>query len=168
MGPEKDIPRAGKMVTFSEDYCFVCGRRNPIGLKLEFDLDKENRRATNVVSFSVEHQGWDGVVHGGIIAAVLDDVMAYAIMTTGNMGITTRMSIAYRKPIGVGEEIHLEGEVVKLTARTAVARGIAYTMNGSERVLKAEAEGTYYLDRPKGDDREWANRKPEDRKRTDR
>jgi uncharacterized protein (TIGR00369 family) len=155
MSDRDAIPRKGEKVTFREDSCFVCGKLNPIGFHLAFDLDEENRRATSRVVFKDEHQGWDGIVHGGLLGSVLDDVMAYAIMTTGRMGITTRLCVTYRKPVMVGETLHLEGSVEKLTKRLAIARGVGYTLpeagkGEEERSIRVVAEGTYYLDSPKG------------------
>ena len=157
MGDSESIPRSGKKVTFRDEGCFVCGKSNPIGLHLSFELDREGKRATSSVTFKPEHEGWDGVVHGGLLASVLDDVMAYAIMTTGKLGITTRMSITYRKPVLVGEVLHLEGVIVSMTSRTAIAKGIGYTIDeeqGEGRIVKVEAEGTFYLDKPEGVDQE--------------
>lgn len=155
MGDTADIPRTGARVTFQDEYCFVCGKLNPIGLKLRFEYDRENRRATAEVTFGPEHQGWDGVVHGGILASVLDDVMAHSILTTDNLAITTEISVIYRKPVRVGETLHLEGTVDLLKSRTAVARAVAYVVRGhgdDAREVRVEAEGTYYLDKPRGAD----------------
>jgi acyl-coenzyme A thioesterase PaaI-like protein len=152
MNTSRDRPRLGARVALQDDACFVCGPSNPIGLHLEFERDIENRRATSRVTFAKEHQGWDGVVHGGILAAVLDDVMAYAIMTTDNLPITTRISVMYRKPVRVGETMALEGIVVEIRPRVAQARGIIYPADGGEGArqdIRCEAEGIYYLDAPK-------------------
>lgn len=146
-----DIPRSGQKVEWRDDSCFVCGPNNPIGLHMKFDFDRENRRATSQYTFGPEHQGWDRVVHGGIIASVLDDVMAYAIMTTDNLAITTRIAVTYRKEVKVGEPVYLEGWVDKMTSRVAKTSGILYTLEDGEKVIKAEGEGTYFLDRPEED-----------------
>jgi uncharacterized protein (TIGR00369 family) len=155
MSSADEIPREGGKVTFQDNSCFVCGDRNPIGLHLKFKLDRENHRASSSVKFTPEHQGWDGVVHGGLLASVLDDVMAYAIMTTDNLAITTKMTTKYRQAVSVGETLHLEGEVVKLTRRLGSTRAVAYVLDNddpSRRIIKVEAEGTYYLDHPLGGD----------------
>lgn len=141
----------GERVTLRDNACFVCGPANPIGLHLSFDRDSENRQATSCVTFGNEHQGWDGVVHGGILAAVLDDVMAHAIMATGRLPITTRMNVMYRKPVRVGETMILEGKVLELRPRVARARGIVYPAGAGEEArenILCEAEGTFYLDAP--------------------
>ncbi len=154
LSAKENLPRTGSKVKWQDNGCFVCGPENPIGLRLEFELDRKNLRATSRVTFKPEHQGWDGVVHGGIIAAVLDDVMAYAIMTTDNLAITTRLSLTYRKPVLVGEIMYLEGVIVKLGTRTAVTHGVLFSLvndgNGEKRMVKCKSEGTYFLDHPMG------------------
>jgi acyl-coenzyme A thioesterase PaaI-like protein len=143
-----DVPKSGQKVKWCDDGCFVCGTRNPIGLHLKFDLDRENHRAKTSFVFRTEHQGWDRVVHGGIIAAVLDDVMAYAIMTTNNLAITTRLALTYRKEVKVGETVFLEGWIEKLTSRAAKTKGILYVLDNGNKLVKSECEATYFLDRP--------------------
>jgi len=153
MDDERGIPTEGNRVTFQDDHCFVCGKENPIGLHLKFELDRENHKAGSSVIFTKDHQGWDGVVHGGLLSSVMDDVMAYAVMTTDNLAVTTHMSVTFRKPVLVGEKLYLEGEVVKLTRRTAVTRAVAYVHDDASddgRIVMVEAEGTYFLDKPRG------------------
>ncbi|HDS30848.1 MAG TPA: PaaI family thioesterase [Firmicutes bacterium] len=151
MKDRENIPREGNKVSFRDDGCFVCGPNNPIGLKLKFEYDRDNKRATSKVTFRKEHQGWDGVVHGGLLAAVLDDVMAHSVLCTDNLAITTRFNIIYRSPVGTGETVYLEGQVVEMKSRLAKVTGVAYTLNGEKdgrREIKCEAEAYYYLDSP--------------------
>lgn len=148
MTDERKIIRTGKMVRSQEHGCFVCGQLNEIGLKLQFDYDFENNTATATIIFGNNHQGWDNVVHGGILAAALDDAMAHSIYTTDNLGITTRMNLTYRKPVKVGEKISLEGRVVRMSSKLADASAIAFSIDETtgERIIRCEATGTYYLD----------------------
>ncbi len=81
--------------------CFLCGRQNPIGLKLEFYEDSEAEQVRVEFSVPEEYQGYPGVVHGGIVAAVLDEVSGRAIMLRGSdedMFATLRLTIRYRRP----------------------------------------------------------------------
>ena len=66
--------------------CFVCGKDNPIGLKLRFDWDGKTARAE--FTPTELYQGWQGVVHGGIIAVMLDEVAAWAIGSLKPVNIT--------------------------------------------------------------------------------
>ena len=149
MSKPNEVPEEGNRVKFRDKGCFVCGKSNPVGLHLEFKYDPDKKRASSRTRFKDEHQGWDGVVHGGILASVLDDAMAHAILTTSNLAITTHMSITYRDAVLVGEEVLLEGIVTELRPRVAKAHGIVYAPieeGSDEMVIKCEAEGTYFLD----------------------
>ena len=107
MSVKEGVPTEGSKVSWRENNCFVCGPTNPIGLHVEFEIDREKNTSRAEIIFKSEHQGWDGVVHGGLLAAVLDDTMAYAVMTTDHLGITTSIGLKYRKPVKVGETLHL-------------------------------------------------------------
>lgn len=148
MRQSKFSPEEGRRVSFREKACFVCGIQNPSGLKLEFEYDEAYHKATARYTFSDSHQGWDGVVHGGILAAVLDDAMAHAILTYDKMGITTRITVTYRDAVMVGEMIQIEGIVLEVRNRIARAEAVMFSVScdESERIMKCKAEGIYYLD----------------------
>ena len=63
------------------DMCFVCGPKNPVGLKVSFNWDGKVARAEFTPNRS--HQGWSGVVHGGIISCLLDEAMSWAALFDG-------------------------------------------------------------------------------------
>jgi acyl-coenzyme A thioesterase PaaI-like protein len=152
MSKTNEVPEEGCRVKFRDKGCFVCGKANPIGLHLEFMYDAGNSRATSKITFKEEHEGWDGIVHGGLLASVLDDAMAHAILTTNNLAITTHMSVTYREAVMVGEEVLIEGNVTEIRPRVAKAKGVIYApvAEGSdEMVIKCESEGTYFLDAPR-------------------
>jgi len=81
--------------------CFVCGLQNPVGLKMAFYNDPETGRVQADLIVPDEYQGYPGVVHGGIVAAILDEVSGRAVMMGGsdeNLMATLKMSIRYRRP----------------------------------------------------------------------
>lgn len=81
--------------------CFICGLQNPVGLKLAFYEDAEAGQVQAEFTVPDEYQGYPGVVHGGIVAAVLDEVAGRAIMMGGsdeNLMATLRLTIRYRRP----------------------------------------------------------------------
>lgn len=143
-----EIVRKGNLVSFENDSCFVCGENNPIGLHLHFYYDRDTRSASSSVTFKPEHVGWDDVVHGGILASVLDDVMAHSLFTLDFLGITTRINVTYREAVRVGELVYLEGTVGRIGSRTGDVSGSIYAVGETgEKIIKCEAEGTYFLDR---------------------
>ena len=140
------VPKSGKIVSFKGDSCFVCGKSNTIGLHLDFEYDSENITAKSSVVFGEEHQGWDDVIHGGILTAALDDVMAHSLFTTGNMAITTNIEVKFLKAVKVGERCLIEGRAVKIGRKMANVEGVLYVEDDGDRVIKCESKGTYYLD----------------------
>ena len=70
--------------------CFACGSKNPIGLKLKFSLDDNNVMRTQFTPQKV-HQGYKNVVHGGIIALILDEVMVNLLWKLGRPVVSAQM-----------------------------------------------------------------------------
>jgi hypothetical protein len=62
-----------KLSVREDDYCFVCGARNPVGLKLDFRV--VDGRVETVFVPAPEHQGFAGIIHGGLVGLVLDEAM---------------------------------------------------------------------------------------------
>jgi uncharacterized protein (TIGR00369 family) len=92
-------------------YCFVCGPDNPEGLKATFDCAEG--RATARYFAREEHQGYAGISHGGILAALLDEAMVYAAATLGRWVATAEMTVRYLKPAPTGEWLQVRAEVVQ-------------------------------------------------------
>jgi uncharacterized protein (TIGR00369 family) len=119
-------------------HCFVCGRENPFGLKLEF---YETEPGEVVVEYTVpeEFQGYPGVVHGGIVAALLDEVTGRAHMggDPPRFMFTARLNVRYHKNVPIGQPLRIVGHANKSRGRTALATGQIY---GSGGELLAEAE----------------------------
>jgi acyl-coenzyme A thioesterase PaaI-like protein len=105
------IPRVELDTDLSEGLCFGCGRNNPIGLKLKFIKDGDTCRA----EFKPEkvHQGWPGVVHGGILACMLDEAMSYAAHFEGFTCLTASMHIRLRQPVRVEESLVITAAVIR-------------------------------------------------------
>jgi len=117
--------------------CFVCGKENDIGLKLEIKSDKTLKKAWAVTKIDKKFCGWNGIVHGGIISTVLDEIMAYAAFTVYESGVTGEITVRFRKPIPVESEILVEGFVESVKGRVCYAKG-KITLNGE---VMAESTG---------------------------
>ena len=119
-------------------HCFVCGVANPLGLKLRFyQTGAEEVSAEYTVT--EDYQGYPGVVHGGIVAAMLDETAGRAHMG-GNpprFMFTARLNIRYRKNVPVGVKLRLVGKAGARKSRTATATSAIYSPDGD---LLAEAE----------------------------
>ncbi|MEW5865996.1 MAG: PaaI family thioesterase [Bacillota bacterium] len=121
--------------------CFACGPHNPIGLKLEFELDADGR---SVATFTPreEFQGFAGVLHGGVVCALMDEAMAWALILRGMMPVTLSLSAKFRRPVRIGEEVAVSGEIVRNGLKKHVLRSEVRDKNGD---LAAEAEGTFLV-----------------------
>lgn len=104
-------------------HCFVCGVANPAGLCLHFyDNDVDEVQTRFIIQPA--HQGFPGVVHGGITAAILDEVGG-RVMTIGNparLGMTAKLAVRYRQPVPLGEPLLAVGCLVRARGRLLEAR----------------------------------------------
>jgi acyl-coenzyme A thioesterase PaaI-like protein len=119
-------------------HCFVCGRENAYGLKLTF---YETAPGEVIVNYTVpEHfQGYPGVVHGGIVAAMLDEVTGRVHMGSDppRFMFTAKLNIRYRKNVPVGQPLRIIGHAGKSKGRMAIATAEIF---GQDDELLAEAE----------------------------
>lgn len=99
-------------------FCFICGDRNPVGLKTRPKVDKARHSAECALVIPPEFQGWDGVVHGGIVSALLDEVAAYAAMAIAKPVVTAELTVRYLKPVPVGREVVARAEVREQVRRS--------------------------------------------------
>ncbi len=115
--------------------CFVCGMQNPIGLKIIFEGDGKCVWASFIAK--EEHQGYPGVLHGGITFALLDEVIGRAAMELDDSSpwmMTARANMRYRQPVPVGEELTLVGEITRVRSRAVEGRGELRLRDGSVAV----------------------------------
>ncbi len=112
--------------------CFVCGEKNPIGLKLRISTDAERGESTADVNFREDFQGWSKIVHGGLLAAVLDEVMIYAAVAKGLKCVTGEMTVRYVKPASTGVAYTLKGRFVEEKGRIVLAESVLLDSDGQE------------------------------------
>jgi acyl-coenzyme A thioesterase PaaI-like protein len=117
--------------------CFACGQANPVGLRIRFAL--EDGRVTAQFTANENHVGYENTVHGGIIYAALDDVMANVLYLQGIKAHTARCEIRYRRPLEVGHAINLSGWIESERRRLYVLKGEARLAEGDDLVADAEA-----------------------------
>lgn len=91
--------------------CFGCGKNNPIGLQLEFDLDEKNLTVEGRFTAKREHAGYTGIVHGGIVATMLDEAMLKLVWDVGIPAVTASLEVRLIKPVPVCRELTIRGRV---------------------------------------------------------
>jgi len=124
----------------SSRHCFVCGVENPNGLHLVFKQTGPGEVSADYI-VPEQFEGYPGVVHGGIVAAMLDEISGRAHMgddpNKPRFMFTARLELRYRKNVPVGQPLHLVGRALKSKGRTATASGQIF---GPDGTLLAEAE----------------------------
>jgi uncharacterized protein (TIGR00369 family) len=119
-------------------WCFVCGPENPIGLRTTWTLDAVGRVRARFRP-AREHQGWKGIVHGGILASLLDEAMAQRMRLAGKPTMTAKLSIRYVLPAPTAKTLVAEAWVVSERRRVAHLEAIVHAGDGRPF---ARAEGT--------------------------
>lgn len=119
-------------------HCFVCGVENPIGLKVKFFHDAE--KVWTEFTPGSEHQGYPGIMHGGILYTLLDETVGRAAFLRDMWVMTARMQVRYRHPVPIGSRLRVEGEIVRVRGRLLEASGRALLADGT---VAAEASGTF-------------------------
>jgi acyl-coenzyme A thioesterase PaaI-like protein len=128
-----------KLAVREDHWCFGCGRQNPIGLKLTFFEDGEQVWAPWTPCH--EHQGYEGIVHGGLITTVLDEVMGWAIYVRKLWAVTGSMNIHFRKPVQIGEPLTARAWVASVSGRKVDVR--AELRRDSDGQLLADATALF-------------------------
>jgi uncharacterized protein (TIGR00369 family) len=123
----------------SSRHCFLCGIENPIGLKLSFYEDAENRVSARFVP-GEEHQGYPGMMHGGITCALLDETIGRTLVRDDIWAMTVDLKVRFRAPIPLGRPLTVVGEMVRLRSRTMEGQGQIVLEDGT---VAATAEATY-------------------------
>jgi acyl-coenzyme A thioesterase PaaI-like protein len=119
--------------------CFACGALNAHGLRLLIHV--EPKRAWTELALDERFEGWAGIAHGGILATILDEVMAWSLVAEDNWGLTARLSVDFKRPVPVGVPIRAEGAIV--SARRRVVETTAAIRSLTTGEILATARGTY-------------------------
>jgi len=103
----------------TDNKCFACGANNPVGLRLNI-IKQSDKVSTDFVA-APPYQGWKDIVHGGIVATILDELMVWAALHKGFTVVTAEMNVRFKSPMQVGERVHGFGRIV------AVKHGLVLT-----------------------------------------
>ena len=126
--------------------CFVCGRDNPIGLHLSF-YDNGVDSVSTTCTIDERYESYPGVVHGGILATILDEVVGRVAMIGDHhrFMMTVNLKTQYRHPVPINTELNVIAKIIKIKGRIGKAEGMIYLPDGT---LACEAELTL-ADMPK-------------------
>ena len=94
-----------------DDWCFACGLKNPFGLKMEFYWEGEDYLCR--FTPRKEHQGYDEIMHGGLVSTLLDEVMGRSLYIQKIEAVTARLEVRYRQPTPIGQELVIRGQMIE-------------------------------------------------------
>ena len=138
-----------------DHHCFGCGHLNPNGLRLEFAVDEVTNDVWTDWTPGPEHQGYGGIVHGGLISTVLDEVMGWELSNREIWAVTARLNVQFRKPVEVGVPTKATARIVSDQGRKIELEASLYRVE--DAVLLAEATGLF-IRVPENTAREWQQR----------
>lgn len=117
--------------------CFACGELNEIGLHLKLNLEPE--RCWTELVMPRRFEGWEEIIHGGILCTIMDEVMAWALVVHDNWGVTARLSIDFRQPVMVGQTVRAEGWITEAKRRIQLTAGRIVDAESGRELATAQA-----------------------------
>jgi uncharacterized protein (TIGR00369 family) len=125
--------------------CYVCGKDNPAGLGVAFDIDKDARTISARFTPLPSHQGYVGIVHGGILSALLDEAMAKLAFSLGIPAVTAEMTVKFKSPAAPGEELSVTGSLTHEThrlieAEAVIKKGLIIIAEAKGKLLRISSE----------------------------
>jgi acyl-coenzyme A thioesterase PaaI-like protein len=118
--------------------CFGCGQDNPEGLRMRFEPTPDG----SVCDFEVpdRYQSWRGMIHGGVVALLLDEAVGWASWHAGHPGLTGRLDVRLRRPLQLGDRVRVVGRVDRV--RRSLVYASAYVDRVADGARVAEATAT--------------------------
>jgi len=117
--------------------CFACGSNNGMGLGLKF-YRQEDGSVFGDFFADPKFEGYSGIIHGGIVATLLDSAMTHCLLMENIPALTGRLSIKYSTPIRTGTAVKLEARIVDQFHEMFILEGKALV--DGKRVASAEAK----------------------------
>ncbi|NVL91226.1 MAG: PaaI family thioesterase [Desulfobacterales bacterium] len=104
------------------------------------EVSYRDNKAFSRLVLKREFQGWKGIVHGGVVATILDEIMAHAVTHYVGRAVTTSLQITYRAPLHVGDEFEAIGYVVEQKSRAAVAKAEILVPHNKKLIARGESK----------------------------
>ncbi|MFZ3172752.1 MAG: PaaI family thioesterase [Carboxydocellales bacterium] len=121
-------------------FCFGCGKDNPIGLHLEFTVEGDTYKT--VFTPGENHQGYPGVMHGGIASTLVDEVMGRFLWQKGVSAPTAELNVRFKAPVPIGLPITITSRVISHKGRLFKTHSQLILADGTVAI---EAEGKFLV-----------------------
>jgi uncharacterized protein (TIGR00369 family) len=130
-----------------KNYCFACGQDNREGMRLKFDLARDEKRVVCNFRLGKRYTGPPGHCHGGIIATILDDAMGKLNKLRDVTAVTAQMTVEYLRPVPLYKRLRVESEEIskrgrRLTHRAEILRP---GKNAEKGTVLARSRGIFII-----------------------
>jgi uncharacterized protein (TIGR00369 family) len=122
--------------------CFACGPENPHGLHMVFEYGEGSATCTVVPGRTFA--GWSNIMHGGVVATLLDEAMAHATLSTGERAVTARLEVRFRKAVPTDEPLIVEARVTGRRGRVFEVSGV---IRGADGTVYANGQSRFVTER---------------------
>jgi len=122
--------------------CFICGRENPLGLKARWESDRAAKEVRSHLVIPEHFNGYPGVVHGGIVTAILDEAMARSVLVEGGFDdllVTAKLEVTFRRPTPTDTPVTAVARLLRRAGNRALAEAELRLADGT---VTARAEAT--------------------------
>src|ERR1017187_2607347 len=145
MPQEKDeVTKERRTSILSASSCFVCGPDNPRGLHLAFQTNEGGEMIAEWIP-EPEMEGYQGIVHGGIVRTVLDVALATVVDATGADALTAELSVRFRQQVSSGSPVHVRGWIAGQNRRMINTEAV---LTGADGVELAHAWAVFLALKP--------------------
>ena len=127
-----------------DNSCFCCGRDNERGLHLSISYPEKGTAETSL-EVPEWFSGWKSMTHGGLLATLLDEIMAHACVGMSKTAVTAEITVRYQKAVQTGSRIRAVGRVDETKGRILVTQGWIYDADGA---VAAEATARFIVKSP--------------------
>ena len=115
-----------------DNCCFACGTDNPDGLHLAFTYGDDAQTAETTLVPGQTLQGWQGIVHGGILMTILDETMAKAAIRLAPSVVTADFSARLLQPVPIDQPLRCVGRVDDARRSIIYTSADIYTADGTK------------------------------------
>ena len=123
--------RRGAAGALSSSRCFACSPVNERGLHLQYERDEKGAMEAAWIP-DADLEGFEGIVHGGIVSTVLDESMAQAVFASGIDALTAELRVRFRQQVSSGQPLHLKGWIEQRNKRMIHAEALLTDAHGVE------------------------------------
>lgn len=124
------------------DNCLLCGKNNPIGLKLEFTYS--DQMASCMWLADPRFEGYPDIIHGGIVTALMDEAMAKTMLHQHITAVTTDIQVKFKKPMKVSETYLIKGQLIEQKKRICLCKAWISLLSDPDEII-AQSEAQFWI-----------------------